>query len=192
MSINSLTNDELRRRIDFRRQAVIKSPVAKDLSAPVPPATARAATEVAVQDNTVSNTIGTLVKYIPTEVVTLYVAAASTTQAVHSAMPSFDGRITYWAFGVLTPVIFMLVYGSKRASSGLPLFPPIAQWPWWRMVAATIAFLVWALAVPGNPYIVGDVGAVAAGFGAIVISTLLSLLEPIFERPTPMIPGNAN
>ncbi len=158
---------------------------------PVPPATARAATEMAVQDNDVSNTLSTLVKYIPTEVVTLYVAAASATQAVRSAIPSFDGRITYWAFAVLTPVILILVYAGKRASSGLPVLPPVAQWPWWRMVAATIAFLVWGLAVPGNPYVVGDAGAVAAGFGAIVISTLLSLLEPIFERPTPMVPSGA-
>jgi hypothetical protein len=191
MSINSMTNDELRRRVDFRRQAVIQSPVAKDLSAPVPPATARAATEVAVQDNPVNNTVNALVKYIPTEVVTLYVAAASSTQAVRSAVPSFDGRITYWAFAVMTPIILLLVYASKRASSGLITLPPASQWPWWKMGAATVAFMVWGLAVPGNPYITGDAGAVMAGFGAIIISTLLSLLEPIFERPTPAAPTSA-
>jgi hypothetical protein len=191
MSINSMTNDELRRRVDFRRQAVIHSPVAKDLSAPVPPATARAATEVAVQDNPVTTTVNALVKYIPTEVVTLYVAAASSTQAVRSAVPTFDGRFTYWAFAVLTPIILLLVYASKRASSGLVILPPASQWPWWKMSAATIAFLVWGLAVPGNPYITGDAGAVMAGFGAIIISTLLTLLEPIFERPTPAAPTGA-
>ena len=189
MSINSMTNDELRRRNEFRRQAVLESAVAKDLSLPVPPATTRAATEVAVQDNQISNTVNALVKYIPTEIVTLYVAAASATPAVRSAIPDFDARITYWGFAILTPLLLILVYASKRASSGLATLPPVSQLPWWKMVAATIAFLIWALAVPSNPYITGDSGAVVAGFGAVIISTLLSLLEPIFERPTPVTPG---
>jgi hypothetical protein len=183
MSINSMTNDELRRHNDFRRQAVIKSPVAKDLSAPVPPATTRAATEVAVQDNTVTTAVNSLVQYIPTEVVTLYVAALSATPVVRSAIPTFDTRVTYWGFTLLTPLLLLLVYASKRSTSGLPALPIVKEWPWWKMFAATVAFLVWALAVPSSPYVSGEIGSLAAGFGAIVISTFLSLLEPIFQRP---------
>jgi hypothetical protein len=183
MSINSMTNDELRRRNDFRRQAVIQSPVAKDLSMPVPPATTRAATEVAVQDNTVTTAINSLVKYIPTEVVTLYVAALSATPVVRSAIPAFDTRVTYWGFAVITPLLLLLVYASKRSTSGLPALPVLKEWPWWKMFAATAAFLVWALAVPSSPYISGETSVLVAGFGAIIISTFLSLLEPIFERP---------
>ncbi len=183
MSINSMTNDELRRCNDFRRQAVIQSPVAKDLSMPVPPATARAATEIALQDNTVTSAVDSLVKYIPTEVVTLYVAALSATPVVRSAIPAFDTRVTYWGFAVITPLLLLLVYASKRSSSGLAPLPRVKEWPWWKMFAATIAYLVWALAVPSSPYISGEAGVLIAGFGAIVISTFLSLLEPIFERP---------
>jgi hypothetical protein len=76
------------------------------------------------------------------------------------------------------------VYASKRSTNGLRPFPAIKELPWWKMAAATIAFIVWGLAVPGNPYIAGESGAVVAGFGAVLISTVLSLLEPIFERPS--------
>ncbi len=51
-----------------------------------------------------------------------------------------------------------------------------------KMFAATAAFLVWALAVPAAPTYPRNERA-RAGFGAIIISTFLSLLEPIFERP---------
>jgi hypothetical protein len=184
MSINGLTNDELRRRMDFKQQAVTK-----DLVAANPPA--RAFTEVAIRDNAVSGTINALVKYIPTEVVTLYVAAASATPALTATLPFIDARLTYWAFALFTPVFLLLLYASKRASNNLPPLPPLRQLPWWKMIAATVAYLVWALAVPGNPYVPSEAAAVIAGFGAVAISTVLSLLEPIFERSqsTPTIPS---
>ena len=51
------------------------------------------------------------------------------------------------------------------------------------MIAATIAFLVWAIAIPNNPY--HDwVGSALAAFAALVVSTALSLVEPIVESRT--------
>ena len=47
------------------------------------------------------------------------------------------------------------------------------------MVAATIAFLVWALAVPGM--MDGAAAQIFAGLGAVIISTLLSVAEGVFE-----------
>jgi hypothetical protein len=38
---------------------------------------------------------------------------------------------------------------------------------------------VWGLAVPGNPYVESAFVGVFAAFGAVVISTFLTLLEPI-------------
>jgi hypothetical protein len=49
------------------------------------------------------------------------------------------------------------------------------------MIASTLAFMVWALAVPSSPYLTGESGKVIAAFGAILISTFLTLLEPVFE-----------
>jgi hypothetical protein len=178
MSLNSLTNDELRRRSDFRQITVTKDLV------PNAAMSNRVATEVALQDNAVAGTLNALTKYIPTEIVTLYVAASSATPAITASVPVFDSTVNYWGCVLITPIILLLVYASKRASTGLRPIPNVKELPWWKMSAATIAFLVWGLAVPGNPYISGESGAVIAGFGAVLISTVLSLLEPIFERPT--------
>ena len=76
------------------------------------------------------------------------------------------------------------VRGSKAAAAG-ELLPGPKQWPWWKMCAATIAFFVWALAVPGNPYLKDEASAIAA-LGAMLVSTLLNILTPIFERPAPV------
>jgi hypothetical protein len=39
--------------------------------------------------------------------------------------------------------------------------------------------------VPGNPYLKDEASAVAA-LGAMLVSTLLNILTPIFERPAPV------
>jgi len=129
----------------------------------------------------VTNALTALVGYIPTEVVTLYVSALSAEQALVDATGFFNATWIFWSFAALTPVLLLLVYASKLATAGEPL-PRPPQWPWWKMTAATIAFAVWATAVPGNPYLSGTASAVA-GLGAMLVSTLLSLLTPIVEGP---------
>ena len=49
---------------------------------------------------------------------------------------------------------------------------------------STIAFAAWALAIPGSPYlsVKGADGGVVAALIALFASTILSLLEPVFER----------
>jgi hypothetical protein len=119
-----------------------------------------------------------LIKYIPTESVTLYVAAASAVPALKSL--NIDEKFIYWFFGLLTPVLFALILIGKRKAAGVK---PLADWPWWKTVAATVAFFVWALAVPGQPDIPGDTSGAIAAVLALIISTFLSILEPIFDRP---------
>ena len=128
-----------------------------------------------------SNAFAALARYIPAEIVTLYVAALS-------AMPAFAATFAfvtevglYWFFVALTPVLLVLVLAGKRRSEGFSAFPPWKEWPWWKLVASTIAFLVWALAIPGTPYLSTAQGKVVAAFGALLVSTFLTLLEPIFE-----------
>jgi hypothetical protein len=132
-------------------------------------------------DNRVTKALNALVGYIPTEVITLYVAALSAEAALHATLPVVNAAAILWFFVVLTPLLLLLIYLSKVAATGDKL-PGPRLWPWWKMVAATIAFFVWALAVPGNPYL-KDAAAAAAGFGAMITSTLLSVMTPIFERP---------
>jgi hypothetical protein len=68
-----------------------------------------------------------------------------------------------------------------RTSSGLS-FPSVKECPWWKTIAATVAYLVWALAIPNNPYIHTAAEQMTAGFGAAFISTVLNLIAPLFEH----------
>jgi hypothetical protein len=175
MSLNALTSSELVRRglapwTRARRTGGLESAGGPD---------ARPAAE----DNRVTNALNALVMYIPTEVITLYVAALSAQGALQSTFAFIDAAAILWFFVALTPLLLLLIYISKVAATGDKL-PGPAIWPWWKMCAATIAFFVWALAVPGNPYL-GGMSAAVAGFGAMLVSTLLNVLTPIFERPAP-------
>lgn len=134
------------------------------------------------QNNTVTSSLNLLVKYIPTEVITLYVATLSAAPALQDVIPSLQTTDIYWGFTVGTPLLLFLVYVNKRATAGLKPVPPRTEWPWWKLGAATVAFMVWALAVPGNPYVSGETAAVIAALGAVFISMILNLLEPIFEK----------
>ncbi|HYG10633.1 MAG TPA: hypothetical protein VD835_11835 [Pyrinomonadaceae bacterium] len=125
-----------------------------------------------------SNALGMLIKYVPTESITLYVAAASAAPTLKSL--NIDEKSIYWFFGLLTPVLFALILIGKRKAVGVK---PLADWPWWKTVAATVAFFVWALAVPGQPDIPGDTSGAIAAVLALLISTFLSILKPIFQRP---------
>ncbi len=135
------------------------------------------------QNNAVTGSLNLLVKYIPTEVITLYVATLSAAPALQDVFPRMQTRDIYWAFTIVTPLLLLLVYINKRVTSGLtPLPSDRRDWPWWKLIAATLAFMVWALAVPGNPYVSGETAAVIAALGAVFISMILNLLEPLFER----------
>ena len=137
----------------------------------------------AVEDNRVTNALTALVGYIPTEIITLYVAALSAEAALRATLGFIDAAAILWFFVALTPVLLLLIFISKVAATGATL-PGPALWPWWKMFAATVAFFVWAIAVPGNPYL-ADTGAAVAGVGAMLVSTLLTVVTPIFERPAP-------
>lgn len=125
--------------------------------------------------------IAALTKYIPTEVITLYVASIAALPAIQSDYPSVTATPIYFGFAVLTPILFVLIFHNQLALNEKP-YPSIWNWPWWRIFASTIAFCVWALAVPNNPFIATKSAGVLAGIGAALISTLLSLIAPIVER----------
>ena len=101
-----------------------------------------------------------LVDFIPTETVTLFWLAIPAAQSLATYLAA-DGKTppgpTWidWAMFLLllglTPVLLLLTYLSGLASKDLPR-PKVGEWPWWKALASTIAFTVWAFAVPGNPY----------------------------------------
>ena len=123
-----------------------------------------------------------LARYVPTEIVTLYLTAISAMPALTATFTQVTDVRVYWFFAILTPILLLLVIAGKRRREGLSPFPGWGDLPWWKLVASTIAFSVWALAVPNTPYLNSQSGKIVAAFGALFVSTLLTLLEPIFER----------
>lgn len=116
-----------------------------------------------------------LVKYIPTETLTLFVAAMAARDAIAEAWPRIDAWSLYGIGAALTPAVYALAaYGKQRAALDDGPFRP-ASWP---MVASLIAFLAWGLSVPG--LVEDDGGKILAAFCALCVSTLLSLIEPVF------------
>lgn len=116
-----------------------------------------------------------LTKYIPTETVTLYIAAMAIKVQLADLHLGITPCSIYVAGAVLTPaILFLIAFGKARGSGGLFSAISLA----WPASAAVIAYLVWALAIPGlidNPAIM-----VVAGFGAVLVSTFLALFEPVF------------
>jgi hypothetical protein len=134
-----------------------------------------------MRDSTLTNAANALAKYIPKEVVTLYVAGLSAGPSFKSVL-GFGNRASYYAaFVVITGPLYLLVYLSFLKANATPI-PPWRRWPWWRTAASVIAFATWALAVPGNPLISGNAGALVAGFLALGVSTVLSLADPLLDN----------
>jgi hypothetical protein len=133
-----------------------------------------------LNDSSMQNALNVLTRYIPTEIVTLYIPALAMLVTNTPIKP----LMLYCLFGSLTPIVLMIVYQGQRKANGYPL----ASWkklPWWRMGASMVAFLVWALSVPGTPIPWGGEvrgSTIIAGFLAILVSVILSLLEPWMER----------
>jgi hypothetical protein len=135
-----------------------------------------------VQQPLKDDALAGLTKYIPTESVTLYVAAVSSLTALQGT--GVTPTIIFWAFICLTPIMMLLLFLRQLAIAGKDWKISVAQWPWWRIIASTVAFAVWALAVPGNPlnFVDTAVSGVIAGFSALFVSTFLNILAPFFEK----------
>ncbi len=124
-----------------------------------------------------------LVKYIPTETVTIFVAICSARSAVETITGGgFPYLWIYLACAALTPILLVLIAVGRKRSAERPVQLDLH---WWPLAAATFAFLIWALSVPGVTSIFSptlakqDAWGVVAGVGALIVSGVLSLLEPV-------------
>ena len=119
-----------------------------------------------------------LTRYIPTETITLYVAAMAAREQIAQVAGLTPGNavtLVYNVFALLTPLILvLLMLVAHRQAGGGDRFKPRA----WPLFAALAGFLVWALSVPGHP--VADQLAGLPALGALLVSTFLSLLDPLF------------
>lgn len=198
MSLSSLARDEILRRDKAVRKIqepkiaaalnriAARHQLTSDKMEPLAEDLLDLAASQPVEETKATNALEDLVKYIPTESVTLYVASTSALDALTKASSGLVTAVKlYWWFGLLTPVLFILIYAGKRRGNGLPPFPELSDWPWWKLVASTVAFLTWALAVPGGPYLDGPDGGAVAAIAALLVSTLLSIIAAVVEKPAP-------
>lgn len=148
----------------------------------------------------VDTALNLLIGYIPTEIVTLYLAVmgvlqpadvstnqTATTDATRSALSAVDSYQPEWLafffFLVATPLAFWAIYIGKLRAAGKPVARKTL--PLWEPTAALIAFLAWAFAIPNSPFRSFEdwYSPAIAAIIALIISAVLGLAAPIFQRP---------
>lgn len=134
-----------------------------------------------------STTLSAIAAYIPTELLTIYVAVVAALNATTTdAAPNPSAWPALIIFVIVTPVVVWLVYAGKvrKAKKTLPL--SIGQWPKWEMMAATIAFAAWAFAFPQTPFAdFSWYNAAIAGLVVLIVTTGLGLLAPVIGTLEP-------
>ena len=131
----------------------------------------------------VQNSLSQLIEYVPAETISLYLASVAALPVLVESVPWITAVRVYWVYALLTPLLYVLMYAGKRNAAGEARWPSFSKWktwPIWPMVAATVAFLVWALTVPSGPYLTDDGGRVLSGLLAIIVSTLLGVAGRFF------------
>jgi hypothetical protein len=127
----------------------------------------------------VKSALTKIARFIPTETVTIYLGAVSASVALQSSLSWLTPKVVYWTCAFLiTPFIFFLMVAIERAREKKSL---LASFPIWKLSAAILGFLIWALAVPGNPYVTSDIAKVTAAFLALATSIFLDLIDQLFE-----------
>lgn len=190
MSISSLTNVAVARRTDELGRGPDGQPR-------TPAEAAQATADEPGTQSAATAALKSIATYIPTEIVTLYVAALAAlagsnpdTPAPPSAVAATGGSVAsstdlvaFWIFLALTPVIVWLVYAAKVRNAGKQLPWKVVSWPWWEMISSTVAFAAWAYAMPSSVFTRFDWYTAAIGtLVVLVVSTLLGLIAPIVQR----------
>ncbi len=120
--------------------------------------------------------------YIPTEILTMYVAVLAAVGQAKEVTPS--AWIAFGCFLAATPIVVWLTYGAKLMAAKKAVPIAYGKWPVWEMFAATLAYCAWAFALPNSPFseFTSWYSSALAGVAVLVASTVLGLLAPFFQR----------
>jgi len=179
MSISSMASVAFVRRKDVDVPKVAPTAAAPNSLEKIAMATAGTADS----QSAVTTALKVIVTYIPTEILTLYVAVLAAIRIPNQTNFPPMWR-TFYCFLVATPIVVWLVYAAKCSAGGksVPISP--RAWPIWEMFAATIAYVAWAFALPQSPFQQFNWYTPAlSGIMVMIIATLLGLLAPLFSRP---------
>ena len=121
LSISSLANAAAARRTDFvpsDRVPINLSEIAgASAIASVLPELPEHAVPAVPTANAVNTSLNVLFGYIPTEILTLYVAVVAALQNPHKS--SETQWIAFWVFLILTPLFLWVIYAAKVMSAGI-------------------------------------------------------------------------
>ncbi len=195
MSISTLANAAVARRMDFLPLGgvpqglteIAAAATATPIAIVPPPLLLRVQPQQtqpqpSLPANTVNTALHVIFGYIPTEVLTLYVAILA---ALHQPNKLTSGVwLTFWVFLIATPVVVWLVYAAKVKAAQKPVPIAFSQWPLWEMLAGAVAYFAWAFALPETPFSeFAWYSSSLAGIIVLVASTFLGLLAPFFQNP---------
>jgi hypothetical protein len=137
----------------------------------------------------VSKATSSIASFIPSEVITVYVGAA--TLAASDSASRTGGWVALWCVLLATPLVSWLLYASAVRAEGKPLPLKPRSWPWFEGTTATAGFFLWAGMLPNSPmnewhWYSNHLFA----FLTLVYTVALGLISPLFAaRPINIIPA---
>lgn len=134
------------------------------------------------QGSAVLSALKSIVDYIPTEIVTVFVAV---TAALSDASTSSRAGqwVAFWVFLILTPVTLWALTAARLRAGGAPLPLDPKNWPWPELGVATVGYAMWAFTLPTTPF--ADFGWYRPGLGTAVLlvgTLVLGLGAALFAR----------
>jgi hypothetical protein len=142
--------------------------------------------------------LSVIANYIPTEILSVYVAALSLIAQADLSSSKTGGTlangletiklVTFFIGLALTPIVVWCAFAVKIKAAGgeMPLNP--ISWPWWSIFAATLSFAIWAVALPSSgmaDHYLGGYGNLLAGILVLVAGAMLSMFQPLFSASAP-------
>ncbi len=166
MSLNTLANEAVN-----RRNAVQRAPAGEVLSARGANHTPKGGTVPDTKD-----ALSAIAKYIPVEIVTLFLFGLSVVPHIKNDAPWFNTRTIFWGLVLLTPVVFWLLFAAKFRAQEQGKWPAAGDMPWFALGAATIGFAIWANALPNTGLWGAGMTTLFAAL-ALGVSTVLDLID---------------
>jgi hypothetical protein len=172
MSVASMTEVALQRRSDVGTPHYVPRTLRQ---------IAGAASGKETPDTALNTALKVIVTYIPIEVITLYLSIVASLQPSPGDSAAMrTPPVAFWAFLAFTPLATWLIYAGKVKNAGKRIPIALRAWPVWEMIAGTLAFSAWALALPEQPF--PWIRSALAAVFVLITSTLLGLLAPLFTR----------
>ncbi len=134
-------------------------------------------------NTTLTDALGAIVAYFPTEINATYTAVIAALAATTSTSKAGQW-LAFWLFLVATPMVTWLVYAARvrQSGAGLPVKP--THWPVLEMSISAVTFVVWAGALPGSPLQeIKNYSSAVAGLMVLVVTAFLGLVAPVLGRP---------